>query len=79
MGPVTPHPMLVDAEPLVDVIRSLAESAAGPSGLRPQFLKEMIGDDIEDPVVGVFGAFTQLFVDGKAPRYLRQCGMGAGP
>ena len=55
-----------------EVIRSLADSAAGPSGLRPQFLKEVLGNDAEDPVVGVFAAFVQLFVDGAVPPYLRQ-------
>ena len=71
-GPVPPPAMMVDAERLVEVIRSLSDSAAGPSGLRPQFLKEVIGDDIEDPIVGVMVAFAQLFVDGLVPRYLRQ-------
>ena len=71
-GPVPPPANMVEAEKIVEVIRSLADSGAGPTGLRPQFLKEMVGDDIEDPVVGIFVAFLQLFIDGDAPTYLRQ-------
>ena len=31
-----------------------------------------MGDDVEDPIVIVFGDFVQLIVDGNVPGYLRQ-------
>ena len=69
---------MVEAAAVVKAIQALADSGPGPAGLRPQFLKELVGDDPEDEIVDVFVAFVQLFVDGLAPRYLRQWYGGAG-
>ena len=50
----------------------------GPSGLRPQFLKELVGEDGDDPCVDAMYRVTMLFIEGKVPRYLgRWYGGGA--
>ena len=45
---------------------------AGPSGLRPQFIKELVGENGEDPCVQAMFEVTMLFVEGRVPKYLSQ-------
>ena len=53
-------------------------AGAGPSGLRPQFLLEMVGEDGDGPVARAICEVAMLFVEGKVPRYLRQLYGGGG-
>ena len=58
---------------LVKVLKGFDKgAAAGPSGLRPQFLLEMVGEEGDDPVVRAIFEVTMLFVEGKAPKFLKQ-------
>ncbi len=41
-----------------------ASAGAGPSGLRPQFIKELVGETGEDPCVQAMFEVTMLFVEG---------------
>ena len=59
----------------MDVVWSLADSSAGLSGWRPQFLKELVGDDIEDPVVEV----RPIFQGWDGPHEVCGHGTGVGP
>ena len=44
----------------------------GPTGLRTQFIKEMVGEEGDDPCVEAIFRVVMLFVEGKAPRYLQK-------
>ena len=46
-------------------------AGAGLTGLRAQSLLEMIGDNGDEAVIATFAELVQLFVDGHAPKYLR--------
>ena len=41
-------------------------------GMWPQFLKEMIGAEGDEDIVAVYVERVQLFLDGRAPAFLRQ-------
>ena len=49
-----------------------AGAGAGPTGLRPQFIKELIGVSGEDPCVDAMHQVAVLFVEGRVPGYLRR-------
>ena len=49
-----------------------ASAGAGPTGLRPQFIKELVGEDGDDPRVQATFQLSVLFVEGRVPRFLRQ-------
>ena len=42
----------------------------GPTGLRPQFFKELVGENGDDPCVEAMFRVAMLFVDGRVPRFL---------
>ena len=62
-----------EIEDFVKVIKSFdADAGAGPSGLRPRFVKELVGEAGEDPCVQAMFEVSMLFVEGRVPRFLRQ-------
>ena len=68
-------PEAVGAE-VGDFIKQLREfksgTGPGPTGLRVQFIKEMVGEEGDDPCVEAIFRVVMLFVEGKAPRYLQR-------
>ena len=53
-------------------IRSFPRGAApGPSGLRPDFLKQVVGDGDEQYSAQLFTSFVNVLADGRAPLALR--------
>jgi len=62
-----------EVEDFIKEVRSFdADAGAGPSGLRPMFVKELVGESGEDPCVQAMFEVTMLFVEGRVPRFLRQ-------
>eukprot|EP00973_Karenia_brevis_P023159 3189309-Karenia_brevis.AAC.1 len=71
-GRVLPQATDTDVEGFVKVARSFDVNAgAGPSALRPQFIKEMLGDG-DDLVCKAMFRVAMLIVEGRAPKYLCQ-------
>ena len=70
---VLPQAAGAEMDDLVKVLKGFDKgAAAGPSGPRPQFLLEMVGEEGDDPVVRAIFEVTMLFVEGKAPKFLKQ-------
>ena len=60
---VLPPAAGAELDDLVKVLKTFDKgAAAGPSGLRPQFLLEMVGEDGDDPVVRAIFEIVMLFV-----------------
>ena len=69
-GRVLPQATDADVEGFGQVVRSFdANAGAGPSGLRPQFVKEMLGDE-DDQVCEAMFRLAMLFVEGRVPKFL---------
>ena len=49
-----------------------AGAGAGPTGLRPQFIKELVGVSGDDPCVDAMHQVAVLFAEGRVPKYLRK-------
>ena len=49
-----------------------AGAGAGPTGLRPQFIKELVGVSGDDPCVDAMHQVAVLFAEGRVPKYLRR-------
>ena len=49
-----------------------SSAGAGPTGLRPQFVKELVGVGADDPCVQAVFDVSALFIQGWVPRFLRQ-------
>ena len=49
-----------------------SSAGAGPSGLRPQLIKELVGGNGEDPCVQAMFDVTMLFVEGRVPSFLKE-------
>ena len=49
-----------------------AGAGAGPTGLRPQFIKELVGVSGDDPCVDAMHQVAVLFAEARVPRYLRR-------
>ena len=45
-----------------------AGAGAGPTGLRPQLIKELVGVSGGDPCVDAMHQISVLFVEGRVPR-----------
>ena len=43
----------------------------GPDGLRVDFLKALVGESDDDPILHTLRDFAQLLADGGGPTYLR--------
>jgi len=70
--PIPPFQHQASREEVVKEIRSFANGATpGPTGLWPQFLKDMIGAESDEDIVGVYVERVQLFIDGRVPGFLR--------
>jgi hypothetical protein len=68
-----PQPAGAEIDDFVQQVKSFDPSAgAGPTGLRPQFIREVVGEDGEDPCVQAMFHLSMLFVEGRVPRFLRQ-------
>ena len=66
-----PEAAEVGVEGFVNQVRSFSSSAGpGPTGLRPQFFKELVGENGEEPCVEAMYRVAMLFVDGRVPRFL---------
>ncbi|CAE7237140.1 STRN3, partial [Symbiodinium natans] len=62
----------IEMDVFLRALRSFAVGVGpGPDGLRAEFLKSMIGDSEDDPVLLYMRDFAQLLGDGLAPTYLR--------
>ena len=62
-----------EADDFVKVVKSFdADAGAGPSGLRPRFIKDLVGEAGDDPCVQAMFEVSMLFVEGRVPRFLRQ-------
>ena len=48
-----------------------AGAGAGPTGLRPPFIKELVGVSGDDPCVDAMHQVAVLFVEARVPKYLR--------
>ena len=71
--PVPPQTCDVTPADVVKDILSFDKGAeCGPTGLRPQFLRDMIGAEGDEDILGVYTERIQIFVDGRVPAYLRQ-------
>ena len=71
-GRVLPQAVGADVEDFIKQVGTFKPGAgAGPTGLRPQFIKEMVGEVGDDPCVDAMFQVAMLFVEGRAPRYLR--------
>eukprot|EP00973_Karenia_brevis_P062509 8691199-Karenia_brevis.AAC.1 len=78
-GRVLPEATAAGVEDFIEQVKGFKVGAGpGPSGLRPQFLKEMVGEDGDDPCVDAMYRVTMLFVEGRVPRYLRRWYGGGG-
>ena len=65
--------MGAEVDDFMKVIKSFdADAGAGPSGLRPRFVKELVGETGEDPCVQAMFEVSMLFVEGRVSRFLRQ-------
>ena len=72
-GRVLPEATAAEAEDFIKQVRGFKSDAGpGPSGLRPQFIKEMVGDDGDDACVEAMFRLAMLFVEGWVPRYLKR-------
>ncbi len=61
----------VSEECVAKCIRSFDTGAsAGPTGHRPDFMKQIIGKKADRPCVAVFAAFVNLLANGEAPKKL---------
>ena len=49
-----------------------SSAGAGPTGLRPQFVKELVGAGADDPCVQAMFDVSALFIEGRVPRFLRR-------
>ena len=49
-----------------------ADAGAGPSGLRPRFMMDLVAESGGDPCVQAMLKVTLLFVEGRLPRFLRE-------
>ena len=68
-----PPPAGAEVEDFVGQVKSFDSTAApGPSGIRPQFIKELVGEGGDDPCVLAMFELVMLFVEGRAPRFLSQ-------
>ena len=67
-----PMPSGAEVEDFTSQVKMFKPGAgAGPSGLRPQFLREMIGEAGDDPCVLAMHQVMMLFVEGRVPNHLR--------
>ena len=68
----------VSEEAVVKAIRSFHTGvAAGPSGQRPDFYKQLIGENGDQPAVLLFSGLSNLLASGQAPPFLAPCLGGA--
>jgi hypothetical protein len=47
-------------------------AGAGPTGLGPQFIQELVGVSGDDPCVDAMHQVAVLFAEGRVPKYLRK-------
>ena len=60
-------------EDFIRMVQTFDSSAGpGPSGLRPQFAKELVGESGDDQCVQGMFEVSMLFVEGRVPRFLRR-------
>ena len=72
-GMAVPQPAGAMLEDFIKQVGSFKVGAgAGPTGLRPQFVKELSGECGDIPCVTAMHQFAMLFVAGRAPNYLRR-------
>eukprot|EP00973_Karenia_brevis_P079935 11091834-Karenia_brevis.AAC.1 len=66
MGRVLPEATAAEVEDSIKQLKGFkSDTGPGPSGLRPQFLKEMVGELGDDPCVSAMYAVAMLFVEGR--------------
>ena len=71
--PIPPFQHQATREEVVKEIRSFGQGATpGHLGLWPQFLKEMVGAEGDQDIINVYVERVQVFLDGRAPAYMRQ-------
>jgi hypothetical protein len=74
---IAPQSCAVDATPLREAGSFPQGAAAGPTGARPQFIIDMVGEGGDEGLlVGVVVTFIHFFVDEPIPTYIRQCCAG---
>ena len=62
----------VGLEEFIGQVKSFGTGTGpGPSGLRPQFLQELVGEGGDDPCVQTIFEVCLLFVEGRVPGHLR--------
>ena len=62
-----------EIEDFIKEVKSFdADAGPGPSGLRPRFMKDLVGKTGEDPCVQAMFEVTMMLVEGRATRFLRQ-------
>ena len=62
-----------EIEDFIKEVKSFdADAGAGPTGLRPRFVKDLVGESGEDPCVQAMFQLSMLFVEGRVPRFLSQ-------
>ena len=73
-----PEAAAAELEDVVKMVPSLKNGIGpGPTGLRAQFIKELIGEDGADPCAEAVFRVVIMFVEGKVPNDLR-CWYGGG-
>jgi len=70
---VLPEAVAAELGDFITQLRSFKTGTGpGPTGLRAQFIKEMVGDDGDDPCVEAIFRVVMLFVEARVPKYLRR-------
>ena len=73
LGVAAPPANETDEESVIRAIRSISRgSAAGPSGLRPDFLRQLVEQSRDTATVKTMASFVNLLLDGQAPLELSQ-------
>ena len=71
--PIAPHACAAKVQDVVAESKTFTKGAGpGPTGFRPQFLQDMIGDEGDEDALAIYTEHVQLFIDGKVPKYLRK-------
>ena len=70
-APAPPANELLD-DAMARAVRSFARGVgAGPTGMRPDFLKQIVGEETDRPGLAILSGICNLLADGRAPKYLR--------
>ena len=70
---VPPEANMISEQAVVDAVKSFPRGAgAGPTGMRPDFVKQIVGEGTEEkPGTALLTSLVNLLADGKASSHLR--------